>query len=161
MDFVAAYSQQIGLGLLSFDLSGVYLFEYETQSTAQAPAVSILDTFGNPVDLRLRGSVGIISDKVTAFAAVNYVDDYVSRATGVDETVDAWTTIDLNVQWRPGGGEGGGIFDGTEFAVSIRNLLNEDPPFVQRTATAAPAFFDGRNANALGQVIAVSVKKSF
>ena len=105
--------------------------------------------------------MGIISDKVTAFAAVNYVDDYISRATGVDETVDAWTTIDLNVQWRPGGGEGGGILSGTEFAVSVRNLLDEDPPFVQRTATAAPAFFDGRNANALGQVIAVSVKKSF
>lgn len=161
IDFAAAYSKDTGVGVLSIALSGVYLLEYESQATATAPTLSLLDTVGNPVDLRMRGSVGLASDEVAVFAAINYVDDYISRATGVEEPVESWTTVDLNLQWELGERFQSELMNDTQVALSFRNLFNEDPPFVARSGTAAPAFFDGRNANALGRFMAIQLKKTF
>lgn len=56
-------------------------------------------------------------------AGLNHVSGYRDAA---DRRIDAWTTVDAVAAWSP---RDGGWSRGLQAQLSIRNLLNEDPPF--------------------------------
>ncbi len=161
VDFTLGYSAETALGNLAFDLNGSYLIDFINRQTSSATPFDTVDTLFNPVDLRMRGSIGWSREGVNAVASVSYVDDYTSDATGVTTPVASWTTIDVNLSYDTENYFDSQWLNQTRFSLNIVNLFNEDPPFVENGLIAGAFDFDGVNANALGRFISFQITKEW
>jgi len=145
----------------SFELGvlGNYVFRYDQAVNAAAPETDILDTAGNPLALRMRGTLawtahGPQRPGPLLQLAVNYTGGYRNPGSTRVPRVGAWTTVDLQAAYRTG--KGGGLASGTQVTLNIVNLLNHDPPFVDNQFG-----YDVYNVQALGRVISLNVRKSW
>ncbi|KSB91751.1 hypothetical protein AS593_06935 [Caulobacter vibrioides] len=132
-------------------LNATYLADYERKLTPTAPVVELVDTAGQPVDLRLRAQTGWTRGAIGANLGVNYVDDY---DAGAGKTVKAWTTIDLQLTWASQAVSG--PTKGLTLAATAQNLLDEDPPFYDAPQGVG---YDPANADPLGRFLAVQLTK--
>lgn len=111
----------------------------------------MVDTAGNPVDLRLRGSASWARGPLSANLTINYVDDYAATAS---KRVDSWTTIDLQLTWTAP--DQTGSLKGLGLAISAQNLFDTDPPFY---GSALGVGYDAANADPLGRFVSVQLSK--
>lgn len=150
-------SQRFGLfgGEASVAFNGSYLIDYRRQTTPVSPLIERVDTVGNPPDLRLRASANWDRGPFGATASLNYVDSYRDNVSVPPRSVSAWTTLDVQLRYRP---QWGGWLRGLSFSLSIQNLFDSDPPFVNRTTGQA---YDATNADPLGRFIAFQLIKSW
>ena len=154
------YIEETPVGSISFDFNGSYLLDFIDRTSDVSEPVQVLDTAGNPVDFRFRSSLAWTNRGYGATLAVTYVDDYASFETGVEASVDAWTTVDLNLSYDASFDFANSVFNNTRFNLNIRNLFDEDPPFVDQNLGVG-VDFDGANASPLGRYIALSVTKAW
>lgn len=156
-----SYRASSGLGDVSFSLDATYLFELTTRAFATSPEFHALDRIGQPADLRLRGVIGWERDEsFGANLAVNYVNSYEHQFLSPPGEISSWTTLDLSVHYRVPTGP----LSGVTAQLSIRNLTDEDPPFVAPNPPALLAShlrYDASNADPLGRVVAVSLRKQW
>lgn len=153
-DINAAYRFENDYGNWRVSLDVAKIMTAERQSAPGTPWVDVLDTFGNPVDLRVRGAVSWRKDGWSANAFANYVDSYRNTAITPNVMVDSWTTYDLTAAYQF---EGEGWRDGLRVAMSAMNVLNEDPPVVLNGTFS----WDSQAASAMGRFISFEVSKSW
>ncbi len=153
-DVNASYRFDTGFGDWRLGLDVAKILTVERQGAAGLPTVDVLDTFGNPVDLRVRGSVNwnLGGWSVNAFA--NYVDSYRNTAITPNVEVDSWTTYDLTASYTF---EGEGLTDGVRVSVNALNVFDEDPPI----AINGTVSWDSQNASAIGRMISFEISKSW
>ena len=75
--------------------------------------------------------------------------------------ISSWTTFDLQLGYDFGDE---GAFGGTRVSLSVNNLLDKEPPFIDtgRVVTGnAPEPYDAANASIIGRTIALTVSKKF
>ena len=77
-----------------------YLIDYERKLTPATVWLSLVNTAGQPVDLRAKASATWTQGSWSVTGGLNYVDDY-ATASGV--RIDRWTTLDAQVAWRASG----------------------------------------------------------
>ena len=170
LDFDVSYSRQTDIGQIRASLSGNYMLSFDEQITASALEEDLVDTIYNPVDLRLRSGVTISrGDGFSGGLFVNYTDDYTDDQFDVDGmgvpfrrdlSVSSWTTVDVSLNYDTGD-RIGGLMNDTTFSLSVLNLLDEDPPFVDDASAAEERQlgFDPENADPLGRFISLQVTK--
>lgn len=140
-------------------------------STARAnpgtPEVTRLDSVGQPVSLRFRGFVGINRDGFTGQVNVNYVDPYENGSVDPIQEIDSWTTVDLFTRYSFDDDPGSWL-NGTSVSLSVNNLFDEDPPFVERGVIdvdgpqlRSSIGYDPVNANPVGRFVTVGLVKRF
>jgi iron complex outermembrane receptor protein len=145
-------------GHAEIGLEGTRLIKLDQSLTATTPATSILDTIGNPVDLRLRGHVGWTGRRIASSLAVNYVGSYTNNGLTIPVPVSSWTTVDLSLRYTiPKGGSLGGLTLG----LSATNVFDRDPPYAESVTGPTAVGFDPENANALGRVVALTLTKAW
>ena len=153
LDFTASYGFETdNIGRFDFRLNSSYLLKFEEAFTPSSSLIELLNTVGNPVDLRLRSSVGWSNDKrLAATAFVNYMGAYTDNASSPERKIDSWTSVDLNLSYTTE----------SEFTYSLnaQNLFDADPPFVNNGA--AFVGYDPANANPLGRFISFNIVKSW
>ena len=127
--------------------------------TPTSPAFSILDTVNNPLSQRARaiaewtGRGGQLSG--LAFnLAVNYAGGYRNDESAVRHSVDAWTTLDVQLSYRFITGHG--WLDDTQFRFNAANVTNSAPPFADRNLG-----FDYANALPYGRVVSCYLEKKW
>ncbi len=145
------------LGTLSLDFTGNYVFEFDQAVTDTSPALDIVNTIGNPLALRLRGTVGWSREGPhlpgpAVDVAVNYTGGYKNPGSTLVPDVSPWTTVDFRAVYRTE--QGSGWLSGMEFALNATNLLNHEPPFVDDEYG-----YDVDNVQALGRVVSVDISK--
>ncbi len=140
-------------------MNGNYILSSEALATPNSDPVEMINNFAQPVDLRLRGSLGWSGDHLSTTLFVNYVDDYSSDRVGERVPVDSWTTFDVSVQYSLGQERAKGLLSGVRLALNVQNLFNEAPPFVESGIDGI--FYDGNNANPLGRFVSLELSKSF
>lgn len=128
-----------------------------TRRTAPgSPDVDVLDTFNNPVDLRMRGALLWNYGGVSAAAFVNYVDGYRNTAITPNVDVDSYTTLDLSLTYDfKKSGLGTGLLEGMSVTLSAQNVTDEDPPVVLNGTLS----YDTQNINPIGRFIGLQVTK--
>ena len=163
VDFSIDYTTRTEVGDVNVGVNGSYLFDFLQRNLPDAPEIDTRNLQGNPVDLRMRGTVGWSQDNLSASLFINYVDNYQSNATGVIQSVDSWTTVDVNAAYALGQEQSFGFLSDARFSLNITNLFNEAPPFVDRTSLVSDTGqnYDGANANALGRVVSLQIEKAF
>lgn len=150
IDFNISYNLASDIGDFLFDLNGTKVFNVDQAVAPGAPFQDVLDTINNPISFRARGTVswslGPWSAQVFATHTGAYRND-----TANDYRIDAHTVFDLRlareIEWSAGI---------TQLSVSITNVFDADPPH-----TNTPLGYDPNNADAMGRLVAFTLRQSF
>lgn len=159
LDLDAAYAFDLAGGQAEIGAVATHIFHIRQALTATAARIDVVDTVGNPVDLRIRGRASWEKDGFGATLFVNHVGDYWNRTTATPERVASWTTFDLNLSYRFGDAKG--ALSGLRVALNASNLLDTDPPYVTYTVGAYTSGFDAENANPIGRMISLQITKQW
>lgn len=154
IDFDVGYRHAVGPGTASVGLEGTRFFTITERLTASSPTANVVSTLGNPVRLRLRGSVGWEEGGLALNAFVNRVGSYSNATVIPAEEVHSWTTVDASVGYAfPKSGP----LRGARLSLSALNLLDRDPPYVAYHNFDQTLAFDPEQASPLGRTIALEV----
>ncbi len=159
-DFQFDYGMDADVGRLSARLDASYILDFTRKASETTTNVDSLNTLYNPVDLRLRGQVGLARGNFAGTLAYNFVDSYQTDSTPAAIPIRSWSTVDLGVTYRPGEALPNWL-DNTVFGLSVTNLFDRDPPEVPPQTSFAINGYDPANASPLGRFVAVSVRKTF
>lgn len=156
LDFDIGYGFDLGSTAISAGVGGAWIFHARQQITPTAPVADVISTIGNPIDLRLRGRLALTRGPWSGAAFVNYVNGYRNTAVVPSEPVASWTTLDAQI-----GYDAGRLIRGARLSLSISNLFNRRPPYVQNANIFSASGFDPDNASPVGRLIALQLVKSW
>jgi iron complex outermembrane receptor protein len=157
VDLNGRYTLRLDASTLTFDLTGTYLFSFETAESRNAPSLERVSTQNNPIDLRLNGAAEWKRGAFTADAHVNYYDGYADTASSPQRNVQSWTTVDLRLAYTIGTTTSGWL-SGTTFALNAENMFDRDPPFLNN---AVGVGYDQENAELTGRILSISLRKKW
>ncbi len=155
IDFDLGYGTNWGEARVEAGVSGTYIATMKQRITANAPVIDVVSTFGNPVDLRLRGRLSAASGPWSGAAFINYTDHYRNLVVAPAERVSSWTTLDMSVTRR---------FEGlpsASLSLSVTNLFDREPPYVNNPTLFSASGFDPDNASAMGRLVALQLVASW
>ncbi|MEM9617503.1 MAG: TonB-dependent receptor [Pseudomonadota bacterium] len=174
LDLSASYNFETAHGVFDLFAAANYVFTFERRLTEQTPTIDVVDSFGDPLDLRVRGGGGWRKGAFNASAIINYADDYSYEAfvdttgvsfpnsiggTGVVDVqlvpVKSMTTLDLFLAFDAGVAFDNRWLKGTTFSFSAINLTDERPQEIPGAALG----FDDFNADPTGRFAAFQVTK--
>jgi iron complex outermembrane recepter protein len=125
IDFGLYYNWNIGT--LDFDagFQGTYFTKYDFQPVPGAGLSDVLGTIGFPQKFRSQADIGVKWNEFQARVTWNHLAGYRNTTSPVLQQVSDYDTVDLFLGWD--------LDERFRFSVDVRNLLNEDPPFVDVT----------------------------
>lgn len=176
LDLSASYNFETAHGVFDLFAAANYVFTFERRLTEQTPTIDVVDSFGDPLDLRVRGGGAWRKGAFNASAIINYADGY-SYETFVDTTgvtfpsftggtgvadvqlipVKSMTTLDLFLAFDAGVAFNNRWLKGTTFSFSAINLTDERPQAIE----GASLGFDDFNADPTGRFVAFQVTKTW
>ena len=145
-------------GDLGFSLNSSFVSDFERAITSTAPLIDFVDTVGQPVDFRLRGSVNWSSGAWSVAGFVNYLDSYEESTDDDANEIGSYTTADVRLAFDTRETTSTGLLSNTVFALAISNFFDEDPPFFNNPVGVG---FDPEKSSPLGRFIAFQVNKSW
>ena len=151
LDLQVGYSLNRGPDRFDVSANATYLFDYDRQLTPTGASVDLVSTAGQPVDLRARLQGGWSRGPFGASLAFNYVDSYAATPS---RRIDAWKTVDLQATWSAPAQAG--ALKGLTLALSVQNLLDQDPPFYDNPTGIG---YDPANADPVGRFVAATLTK--
>lgn len=154
LDLGLAYSLNTDYGRFRAGVDASKIFSVRRRTAAGVPEVQVNDTFGNPVDLRIRYSGVWRKDQWSASAFVNYVDGYRNTAITPNQPVKSWTTVDASISYEVAD-EAAAWARGVRVTVSGTNIFDKDPPVVLNGTFS----WDNQAASAIGRLVSVEVSK--
>lgn len=125
------------------------ILDLTRQTAPGIPFVEVLDTFGNPVDLRGRLSLGWKLGGFSANAFYNYVDGYRNTAINPNVQVDSYHTVDASLSYA----FSEGLLEGLNVALNGQDIFDEEPPVVLNGIYS----WDNQNVSPLGRLVSVVV----
>ncbi len=163
----AAVAHQSG-----FDLLGEYVFsigedsfdiranlaiinEIRTQLSPTSSAIDLVNTYNNPLQLRMRDDVSWTRGNWQVNAALNYANSYTDTSSSSSPSVDAFATVDLNVHYTFE------QVDGLSAGLNVTNLFDRSPPYVNGGVGLVGVHYDVGNASPLGRFISFEVRENW
>ncbi len=161
VDFEASYDFSNASGDWRLSLAGTHLTDFEQQVAPITPVEDRLNTFGNPVELRMRGGVQWRTRAMTTSLNMNYTSDYSDAEvpTG-DFRIDSFVTFDTSIRLNLGELGNSTLAERAFLTLSATNFLNEDPPKIGDVPLRT-SVFDGANANPAGRTVGLLLTKQF
>jgi iron complex outermembrane receptor protein len=153
LDIDLSYRFETSLGNWFTSLNVAKILDLTRATVRGMPEVDVLDTFGNPVDLRGRLTLGWRNGGWSANAFVNYVDGYTNTAVTPFTSVDSYTTVDASVSYEFGSGK----LEGLSISLNGQDLFDEDPPVVINGSRS----WDSQNVSPLGRFVSLVVTKKW
>ncbi len=164
-DFNVSYRFATDIGDIGFGLNAQYQTDLERALTDLSPLVNVINTFLQPSDLTLRGSASWSNDAWAVNAFINYVagfDDNSAALLGAptglpDPSISSYTTTNLNIRYDLGRNTDSAILDGFGVALTINNLFDRDPPFLDKIRGG----YDPTKGSVIGRTLALRLTKSW
>jgi iron complex outermembrane receptor protein len=149
-------------GRYTLALNGTYLTTYDLAITGTAPALDRLDTIFNPLRLKLRASLSWDRGPLSARLVATHVGGYDNTAVTPSEGVSSYTPLDVSLGWQFGDADSGAILRNLSLGFEVRNVLDEDPPYVNLAPSVnGSGGYDATAANPIGRLFAVSLRKAW
>ncbi|KQY29980.1 TonB-dependent receptor [Caulobacter sp. Root487D2Y] len=131
------------------------ILKLERKTAAASPWIDVLDTFGNPVDLRVRGTLSWRQNGWSANLFANYTDSYLNTAVTPNVKAKSQTTYDVTTSYAFGDEAGWG--KGVRVSANVINLFDKDPPIVLNGTSS----WDSQNASAMGRFVSLEITKAW
>lgn len=154
------YEFESHLGVISAGVNANYILDFSQQAADTTPEVETLNALYNPVDLTLRGTLGLARGGFTANLFVNFTDSYAVDGTDDAARMDSWTTADLTMSYAFGADDASWL-RGAKVSFSAQNLFDKAPPMAPALGSLRIAGYDPANASPLGRFVAIEISKSF
>ena len=179
-DFDFAYARDLPFGNLTTDLSGEYLYKFESQTAPGAVFVDNLKSgsqyFQNDagaqdiIPWHFRYAVALQNGPVHQQVALNYTGhynylystyNYAANPNGVTHPAIQWVqqfvTVDYTLNYEfP---QENGLLKGLKLQLNVYNILDTPPPLVFITGTSPSSGFNSASASPLGRTFRVSFEK--
>lgn len=153
IDFDASYAFDAGGGEFTLGFNGSYTLSYDFAVTQIAQAIDRAGDINFPVVFRARAYAGYRSGGFNVNALLNHVGGYDNTLVTPRQRVDSWNSVDIDINYEF---RNGGVLKGLMLGLSVTNLFDQDPPFVN-----IPGGWDPGQASALGRLVAFTVTKKF
>jgi outer membrane receptor protein involved in Fe transport len=157
-DLSALYTTSLGGDTLSGAITYSHINKIKTAITAESPSVNVLNTLGNPTASRVRADVTWSGQAGFVNAAANYVNGYTNNSVIPFERVSSWPTFDVTAQLNLGRISSSEFIQGLSLTFAAQNVFDKKPPLTRRPD---PVQYDPANANVLGRILSVEVRKSW
>ncbi len=154
VDLSGSYRLELGQGALTLRGSANWL-DSTQQTIATQQAYALAGTLFNPPKVSSR--VGAVWKRggFTASLFANYRSGVTNRVDDVKSA--SFTTFDAALRYVTG--MRGDAWSGLEFALSLDNAFDRDPPLYQVTSPLYVAPYDSTNYSAIGRFLSLSVSK--
>lgn len=146
------FDSKLGRFVASADFT--HYLKYQNQFSSTSPETSALDVLGGPISWKGRFGLHWSNDAWSASVFGNYQADYVNTTVTPTQKISSQTTFDLQAGYRFAD-EAGSWLRGAKASISVVNLFNRAPPFVDANGIG----FDARNYSAVGRMVSVSFDK--
>jgi iron complex outermembrane receptor protein len=180
-DFQLDYRWDMGDTLKArIGTSGTYFTKFD-QNFGTNPWFSVLNTSGfngvfPSIQFKARTGFGLDAGKLSADLFWNYIGDYNNWSNNTitpilrdgngnprsgGDVVEATNTFDLNLSYQL---SAGGVFEDLGLSLNIRNLTDEDPPFMNHNQggfMGGAWGYDNYTANPVGRLITLAVRANF
>lgn len=148
LDFTAAYRWNWGGVDLDAGIQGTYVLDYLFEAVPGAGLVDVLDTIGFTQKFRTQADIGAKVGGFKARLTWNHLNGYTNTTSNVVREVSNYDTFDLLIGYD--------ITDRIGVSFDVRNLFNEDPPFVDTTNG-----FDPQASNPIPRLFAITANVKF
>ena len=147
------------VGHFAVGLVGSYVFHFDQAVTDTSPTVDIVNTYENPLKLRLRAVVGWNqygreAPGLGSNLAVNFTNAYSNPGSTLLPRIPSLTTVDLQLRYRVA--DDARFFSGMNFELNAVNVFNQSPPFVDNALG-----YDSANFQTFGRVLSLTVTKKW
>jgi iron complex outermembrane receptor protein len=155
IDLLAGYHQPTSFGELDWTLNTAWLLNAQQRTTATSPTIDRLNKIFYSPALRVRGGVTWTRKALSATVSAAYTGSYTNNTVTPTQSVRSYKTVDLQLAYTPE------HFWGLRASVSVRNVFDEQPPFVESpTFTGGGQFnFDPANADPIGRFVSAQLTK--
>ena len=151
LDLLISYSRTTDVGFIKAFLNGTYMDMHE-QGTPSAPVLSRAGTAFSPPRVRARAGASWVLGAWTATGTVNYTGHETNTFQADRPEISSWTTVDAQIAYSlPRAGR----LDGVRISLSVLNLFDKDPPFVDFNVSRQGFNYDVVNANPVGRYVTV------
>ena len=158
VDLLLNYKVSLSVQTLEVFGNGTYLSFRETLSPF-SPRMTLSGTAFYPPKIKMRGGATWGYGPIATTGVVNYMGSEVNTFAMGQPHVSSWTTVDLHVAYSP---TWAGWLSGFNASLSVRNLFNKDPPYVQYLGSNFPgANYDSNNASPLGRFVSLQLGKKW
>ncbi len=148
LDFTAAYRWNWGGVDLDAGIQGTYILDYLFEAVPGAGLVDVLDTIGFTQKFRTQADIGAKVGGVKTRLTWNHLNGYTNTTSTVVRKVSNYDTFDLLIGYD--------ITDRVNLSFDVRNLFNEDPPFVDTTNG-----YDPQASNPIPRLFAITANVKF
>ena len=153
VDVNLMYAFNTSIGDWRVGLDAAKILEVTRSTAPGITPVDVVDTFGNPVDLRARASVNWRLGGLSANLYFNYVDGYLNTAVTPNVEVDDYQTVDAALIYEFE--NTGGFLNGLSLSLAGQDIFDEEPPVVLNGV----ASWDSQNVSPLGRLVSFVVTK--
>ena len=160
IDAQIAYGMDADVGRLTARLDASYILDFTNQASPTTPVVDSINTLYNPVDLKLRGQLGLSRGNLASNLVFNYIDDYATSSAPTAVPIRSWSTVDLILSYEFRNARTRWL-ENTQIGLSVTNIFDRDPPPVPTQTSFALTGYDPANSSPLGRFAAISLRKSF
>jgi outer membrane receptor protein involved in Fe transport len=168
VDLNIDYAWQTDFGDFDFGADGSWM-KFEQMLLPTIPKATLSGTIFNPPNWKGRLNASWTKDNWVVSAAANHIDGEINNTVGlsngngivgVPERIAAWTTVDIQIAYHSSAESG--PLHGIRLALSVQNLFDQDPPFIDPTSTIEQGIgFDSTNASPVGRFISISLTKDW
>lgn len=156
VDLSGSYRLVMGHGALTLRGSASWL-DSTQQSTSAGQPYALAGTLFNPPKLSSRFGAVWQQGGFSASLFANYRSGVINR---IDEVKSAsFTTFDMALRYVTGRRDD--VWSGLEFALSLDNAFDRDPPLYRVTSPLYAAPYDSTNYSAIGRYLSLSISKHF
>ncbi|MGF7146813.1 iron complex outermembrane receptor protein [Sphingomonas zeicaulis] len=148
LDFVLAYDWEWGDVKLDAGIQGTYLLDYLFEAVPGAGLTDVADTLGFSQSFRSQADIGVKWNGVRGRLTWNHLRGYFNNSVTPRQHVSNYDTFDLSVGYE--------LNKHVTLSADVRNLFDEDPPFVDTTNG-----FDPQSANPIPRLISVTAAVKF
>jgi iron complex outermembrane recepter protein len=148
-------------GTFTLNLNATYLTRYRLAVAPGAVLRDRLDLIFNPLRFKARATLNWDLEPLWARLAVTRVGDYTNDVVAPVETVASYTPVDLSFGLRFGKAAEGPL-GGVQLSLEIRNLFDEQPPYVNLAPNQnGSGGYDATTTNPIGRQFGVVLRKSW
>ncbi len=162
LDLNIVYAMDVGeYGSLRFNVSGMYLTDYDVALSKAAAPISLRNVMFNPLKWRNRSSLTWDYGNWHSQLSMTYVNSYRNNLVVPNQTVDSYTPFDLRVAYDFG--DAGNMWlDNLNVSFEARNMFDDEPPFVDISpGGSGSGGYDATIASPIGRLFALALRKSF
>lgn len=148
LDFTLGYDWEWGAVKMDAGIQGTYLLDYLFEAVPGAGLRDVLNTFGFTQRFRSQADLGAQVGGLRTRLTWNHLNSYLNNSVVPNQVVGNYDTFDLSLSYE--------VNRAITVSVDARNLLDEDPPFVDTTNG-----WDPQSASPFGRLISFTLGAKF